>query len=69
MPLMEPNSLPARFSKWEEWREAYADRVNTYNASEKHSSDLLYLRIQLGQLGFAGVNLESEVTYIKEGGT
>lgn len=61
--------MPKEFSEWDEWREAYADRVATFNASEKSSSDLLYLRVQLGKLGFAGVGLEQELTYIKEGGT
>lgn len=69
MPHTEPNSLPSEFSEWYEWREAYAGRVSTFNASPKGSSDFLYLRVQLGKLGFVGTALDLELKYIKEGGT
>lgn len=61
--------MPANYTAWDEWREAYAEHVSAYNVSQKSASDDLYLRIQLGRLGFVGVSLDLEMTYIKEGGT
>lgn len=65
MPYAEPNQLPENFDTWEQWRESYRGVVATFLATNKSTGDELYLKILLKKLGFSGVGLEAELTYVK----
>lgn len=66
MPNTEPNSLPAPFFDWSEWRNAYKFEVDWFNASPKNYSDVILLKICLKRLGFVGASLEREIEFVKE---
>jgi len=60
----EPNSLPALYTDWDDWRAVYGDIVEAFYKTPGVSSDLLLLRIQLGRLGFVGGALDAELEFI-----
>ncbi len=58
MTLREPNTLPARFSSWDDWRESYTEYRAMYLRRE---IDRVRLRAYFVMLGFAGHDLEAEL--------
>lgn len=66
MPHTEPNALPAVYDSWTEWRASYLMYVMDFTQSHQGDSDKLFLKIRLKRLGFAGRNLDDELTYIQE---
>lgn len=66
MPYSEPNSLPSLFDSWQDWRDTYTAYVENFNASTKHYSDEVQLKIRLRRIGFVGINLDREIEFIKE---
>jgi hypothetical protein len=65
IPNTEPNSLPALYDDWQDWRGTYATHVAAFGASPKTYSDEVLLRIRLKRLGFVGVHLDREIEFVK----
>jgi len=65
-PRTEPNALPPLFTDWQDWLGTYRAYVEDFKDSQKRFSDEVRLKIRLQRLGFAGADLSSEMTYVKE---
>lgn len=65
MPNTEPNTLPAPFDNWDDWRAVYEDRVSTFKSGRQGRDALYELTAALQRLGYAGTNLQTELNYIQ----